>query len=129
MLKMREVDLSDSAVKYAGNYIADHFKKGSEVDKHLILNTIAHGFFMGARWREKLHNYHVGWKTIFRAFTKVDPEGKIPDEMLVRESIKASTYYLKKKEYSKLEFASQALIRASLSKGFQEGFRFRESSP
>ncbi len=114
---MKEVDLTDLAAKFAGEYVSERFKKGTEIEKHLILNSLAHGYFMGARWTED--RLTLKW---YHRFIPV----KIPSPSdLVAESIKAAAYYLKKKDMLKLEFAQQALIKATLCKGFQEGASWR----
>lgn len=124
MITAREVDLSAAAAKFAGAYVDEKFKTGSDTEKSLVLNTLAHGYYMGARHCEKF--YASKWQGFLGLEKRVAPR---KHDDLVKESIRASKFYLQKKGFLKLEFATQALIKATLSRGFQEGFTVREGNP
>lgn len=51
--RMPEVDLNSEAAKAATHYTQNQAKHAPTAQKHEILNNVAHGFYMGARWMEK----------------------------------------------------------------------------
>lgn len=113
MKNMKEADLTSACVHYAGKYVDEKFKNGSVVEKNLVVNCLAHGFYMGRRFAEK------GKNSILAAilFWNTGDE-----DWVMKHSIKAGKYYLKKTGYLKLEWAEQALIRSTVSTGFRAGF-------
>lgn len=113
MKKMKEEQLNNKCATFAGKYIEAKFKGGSQVERNLVLNSLAHGMYMGVRFAEK--TYTSFW---FKFLPKI-----IDSEYIEKHGIKASNFYLKKKGYSKLQWHEQALIRASVSTGFREGFQ------
>lgn len=117
MKALTKVDLTDQAVRFAGDYIDKKFKNGRETEKSLILNTVAHGYFMGARHVENIVN-KPSW--MFWIKKKVE-YSKLDDE-----SVKAAKAYIKKKGFKQLDFSTSALIKASLGVGFREGAIFRK---
>lgn len=119
MKKLDNVDLTDEAVKFAGEYISTKFKNGAVIEKHMVLNTVAHGYYMGAIESSKAPSW---WQVSFWI------SKTITDEWVTTESIKAATFYLKKKKFKRLGFAQQALIKASLCYGFQHGYRSRQKA-
>lgn len=121
-MRKHEVQVTDLAVKFAGNYIEDHFKSGTEVERHQVMNTLAHGYYMGLRHAEKL--------ALPRSFEKLRRLLRIkrwPEfEALVAISNNAAAHYMRSKRYERLAPSENAFIRASLSQGFRVGFLARE---
>lgn len=116
--KMKEVDLVNISVKFSGDYVMDKFKTGRDIEKALVLNTVAHGYFMGVRFNEEARN-EPKWK-----FWK--KKVALSDEELIHESIYAAKAYIIEKQYQNLPFERAALIKATLGYGFKAGVRFSE---
>ena len=121
MERLSEVKLQDLAVNFAGAYIEAKFKNGRDIEKSLILNTVAHGYYIGARRAEEI--FAEKWWRIF-SFLIPDPQ-EWRDTKIDQDAIKASKVYIRKKRYQKMSFGELALIRASLCTGFNAGFRKR----
>lgn len=115
MERIAEAEAQNFSVKFAGNYVLKKFKNGKDVEKHMVLNIVAHGHYMGIRFAEQLYS---------RRFFKVTAPWD--EEKLIEEANRAAKTYLVAKSYTRLNTYEQALIRASLSHGFKNGFRFRE---
>lgn len=118
MIRLPEIDLTEKSVKYAGDYVNSKFKTGRDIEKNLVLNSLAHGFFTGARYVESCHN-----KPLWKFWVKT----KWSDEELVNQGIKASAYYLKKR-FRKVDFMTFNLVKASNCNAFCDGVRFREKN-
>lgn len=116
MERMKEVELTGASLKFSGQYVKDKFPKGRDIERNLVMNTTAHGFFMGARDIEK-RQARPTWKF----WIKKD----LDEEALLMESIKASQYYVKKKSYGKVPFGQLALIKSTVAYGFREGYAYR----
>lgn len=118
MKKLDDVNITDEAVKFAGEYVSEKFKSGAGIQKHLVVNTVAHGYYMGAIERRRFNTGYNLWYRLMDKYFKKDE-----NTWLNEESIKAANFYLKKKKFQRLNFAEQALIKASLCYGFQHGYR------
>lgn len=116
--RMNEAELNNESARFAGTFVEKHFKSGAETEKQLVMNCVAHGFYMGARHYEKT----VGRFRFWSFLRGVEP---LSAEKLYRESQKASRYYVKKKGYRKLNIHEQALICATVSTGFEGGYQWR----
>lgn len=111
MNKISEAELTKQSVQFAGKYVEEKFKNGSLVEKSLVVNSLAHGFYIGARHQQKSRGSL--WARIVSHI--------VGDDLDEAHALKAANYYLKKKGYTKLEFAEQALIRACVATGFRNG--------
>lgn len=117
MKKLPEVDVQNRAADFAGKYLDAHFKKGDDIARNIVLNSVAHGFWMGAKYFEKKSE---------RSFLGIVFEKKWTDEELNEESIKAAKYYLRKGTKSKYDMGTASLVKACISHGFSNGLRWRE---
>jgi hypothetical protein len=95
------------------------FSKGSLAEKGKVATVVAHGYYMGARHYENLAN---------RPFWKFWVKQKLTVDELDLESVDAANEYIKKKNFYKLPYYEQALLRASVSMGFKEGFKSRATA-
>lgn len=121
MTRMTEASLVEASTKYATEFVGAKFKQGTDIEKSLVLNGGAHGYYMGVRHFENCLN-RPWWKFWVKRLT-VWPEDK-----LINESIKGANAYIKAR-YRKLDFVTVNLIRAVVSGGFREGLRAREQGP
>jgi hypothetical protein len=115
---MNTAELHNISVKFSGEYINNRFKNGSDVEKHLVLNTIAHGFCMGARFRETA--FKKTWK-----FWEKPPK---TEEDIVNHSVRAAKDYILKKGMVGLPVDKNFLVRATVSYGFREGYNWRDGA-
>lgn len=111
MKKLSESIITERAVKYAGAYVDARFKNGSPSEKNLVLNTLAHGFYMGSAYADKIRR--SWWRRLF----PVEQSSAWAE----KHGLKAAKVYLRKKGYLKLDWTEQALIRATVAKGFEAG--------
>jgi hypothetical protein len=119
--RLNEAELNNESVKFAGKYVEQRFQNGRDVEKHLVLNCVAHGFYMGARHCETVtFRPQISLKRLLGVGNIDEPEE------VWNESIKASNYYIAKKKYSKLSMGDLALVRATVSYGFREGCQWRQ---
>lgn len=124
MARLNEAELTDMAAKYASEYIFERFKTGRDIEKSLILNTVAHGYYMGARRYEEVSTPKWWWffiKPMVKTERLVDYKGALD-----RDSVKASRAYIKAKKYQNMSFSELALVRASLCGGFVVGYIARK---
>lgn len=115
MVKIRDGELADLSANFAGKYVEKNFQRGAETSKWLVLNCVAHGYYMGVRHAEKIYN---------RTFFAKKPP--LSDDALDKESLHAANYYLTKKNLTNLDWSQQALVRATVAHAFSEGIRFYE---
>lgn len=116
MKRISDVDLTDRSAKYGGEWLESSFKSAKEPEKSLILNTVSHGWFMGARHCEFISNAPK-WKFWLRR--------NHTEEQLITEGIKAAGFYVEARGYRQ-SFESYQLIKACLSMSFREGFKWRQ---
>lgn len=119
---LSKAELNNVSARFAGAYIETAFRKGREVEKQLVLNCVAHGYYMGARNFEDILLRPRWWRVLFGK-----PRGPLADVGLFHESVKAGRFYLKRKGYLKLAMADQSLILASVTYGFREGYSWRKT--
>lgn len=119
MKRLPEVDVQNKSVSFAADYIEKKFKKGRDSEKSLVLNTTAHGFYMGTRHVESSIGAHKLKFWVQRSWTQ---------EEMVNEGIKAAQSYIRAKGYKKLDFGTLALIRACISSGFRSGMQWRANT-
>lgn len=118
---LNKAELNNESAKFAGTYVERAFRKGRETEKHLVLNCVAHGFYMGARHYETA----VMAPNFFRRLLGCKP---LDDTALWNESVKAANYYLRRRGYwGKLPMSELALMRSTLSYGFREGYLWRRN--
>lgn len=127
MQRKAEAELNEVAAQAAGRYITEKFKQGREIEKNLILNSYAHGFFMGARHCEATHNlgtFGIAWIKLKGLFTgdylPVYPT--MDDDWIESHGIRAGNFYVKQMKYHRMNLLEQTLVRASIGMGFKKGF-------
>lgn len=116
--KLEEVDLANMAVKYGTEDVKLHFSPDNKVEYSIVLNTGAHGYFMGYRFAE--HFYRE--PNFFRKFL---PEPVMSEEKLWDQSIDAAKTYVRARGYDKLCSDEYALVYAAVRRGFIAGFNHR----
>lgn len=131
MEKINTAELNETSAKFAGEYIKDHYKSSNAVTKSLVVNTIAHGFYMGARHLEKFANMTPLEQNLYRIkclFTNdyLPLYPAMDERWIERQSVKAAQEYLTKKNYDGLSWEQKALIKACVSTGFISGVKYRE---
>lgn len=134
MERYKEADLNELSVNFAGQYIDEKFKSGRDVEKALVLNCIAHGFFMGARHAEDTDNLNT-MKTAWIRFKGLFTDDYLPlypasdTKWIEKHADKAALYYIKKKRYERMSFGEKALIQSTVALGFKRGFQDRYAVP
>lgn len=113
-----ESDIIASSVKFASSYMRDRFRGGSKVEESLVINSIAHGYYMGAKHR------YSSRRSIWSWFRKTE----VTSDYIDKHAQKASNFYLKKFGYTKLEWSNQALIRACVAIGFRHAYEERREA-
>lgn len=120
MEKFDEVDLVNESVRYSTDYTNKTFHSDNKVDFSIMLNTGAHGYYMGYRYAESF--YREGFLSKF-----LNRNIPIDVDKLRDQSQDASKKYLSEKNLTHLEEASRTLVKLSVARGFRDGFRKYES--
>lgn len=115
-------ELNNESARFAGRYCETRFRGGRDVEKHQVLNCVAHGYFCGFRWAETEFLFPSSARILVNWMKNKTLEN-FSDEALWNESIKASNHYVVQKGFTTIALAEQALIRATFSYGFRDGFR------
>lgn len=118
--RMPEGDLNALAVKRAGEYVEQRMKGGTDATRHLVLNSVAHGFWMGARFAEKTYREHL-----HHVVPWLRPLDRYPEAWIERHAKKASDQYMRSKNFSPLNSGEKALVKATVMVGFEGGYRWR----
>lgn len=109
---MKEVDINEQAVQFAGRYVNERMKANAgQFERQTVLNCVAHGYFMGYRWRQRVAN---------RWFFKVS--NPAPKDFLLKHSNEAAKFYVRVNKLKKLSWEQQAMVKASVSIGFEKGY-------
>jgi hypothetical protein len=126
MINKKDMELQQESVDFSAKYIEKNFKNANMVKKNLVLNTIAHGYYMGKRHSENLETGEK--KSILQFLPWLKKQRNLTEKELVSESNGAAREYLSVKQMNGLPMEEKSLIFSSIVKGFQEGVKANESS-
>lgn len=102
-----EKEIMHKSAVVAEKYINEKFKTTNIVDRHLAVNGVAHGYYMGVKHSKTLKGEVISQ----------------PD--LETTSINAAKFYIKKK-FPQIATEERTLLSNTVAHGFREGVRANE---
>lgn len=114
-----EADFNNECANFAGKYVENHYKAAGMVKKSLVMNSLAHGYGMGAKWA--IQELSLVEKAL-------EAMGMKKSKTVAEHCLLASEYYLKKMGMNSLPWEDVQLVKACIGVGFEEGARSRGKS-
>lgn len=113
---LEEVELTEKSVQKATKFVNSNYSKENQVEYSIVLNTFAHGYYMGWRFGETYYEPKF-WHAFFPR--------KRPwsHSALWNESSLASQSYVDTKNLRNLPQSDFILVQMTCGQGFRDGFR------